>query len=317
MNIKRPLLIKTLRIAIFMFAGFAVFLSISTILSKEDPEAVSYRYEKIRSPFDNKIYAVRIPEKIDFAGEPVPLDDEDTKKSLDRELLINTYWHSQTLFIMKQYPQIISIIEPILEKNGVPKDFVYLCIAESGLQYNAQSPSGALGLWQFIKGTGLSYGLTINSEVDERMSYEKSTEAACRYFLNAKKQFGSWTVAAAAYNRGMDGMSDIVKHQKTSNYYDMYLNRETSRYVFRILALKQVLQNPQQYGFFLDAGDLYPAHQYKTVTVDSTIKDLPDFAKAQGTSYKTLRELNPWILGYSLTNKEKKTYEMKLPIGTE
>src|SRR6187551_1710790 len=129
MNIKRPFLLKTLRIAIFMFAGFAVFLSISTILSKEDPEAVSYRYEKIRSPFDNKIYAVRLPERIDFAGEPVPLKDEDTKKSLDRELLINTYWHSQTLFIMKQYPQIISIIEPILEKNGVPKDFVYLCIA--------------------------------------------------------------------------------------------------------------------------------------------------------------------------------------------
>ena len=314
MNFRKPSMLKVMRIAIFMLVGLAVFLSISTMRAKEDPEAVAYRYEKIRSPFDNKIYAVKIPEKIDFAGEPVPLEDQDTKESLDRELLINTYWHSQTLFIMKQYPQIISIIEPILEKNGVPKDFIYLCIAESGLQYNAQSPSGALGLWQFTKSTGQHYGLTINSEVDERMSYEKSTEAACKYLIDAKQQFGSWTVAAASFNRGIEGMSEVVKHQKTNDYYDMYLNRETSRYVFRILALKQVLQNPQQYGFFLDAGDLYPAYQYKTITVDTSITDLADFAISQGTSYKTLRELNPWILGYSLTNKESKPYSLKLPI---
>jgi hypothetical protein len=187
-------------------------------------------------------------------------------------------------------------------------------VAESGLQYNAQSPTGAVGLWQFTKSTGLHYGLIINSEVDERYSYEKSTEAACKYFLDAKEQFGNWTMAAAAFNRGMDGMGDAMKHQKTNNYYDLYLNRETSRYVFRILALKQVLQNPQQYGFFLDAGDMYPDYKYKTVTVDSSITDLADFAKTNGTSYKTLRELNPWIMGYSLTNKEKNQFEIKLPI---
>lgn len=305
---------KVLRIAIFMMAGLAVFLSISTIRAKKDPVATAYHYEKIRSPFDNKIYAVKIPDRIDFAGESVPLNDQDVRERLDRELLVNTYWHSQTLYIMKQYPQIISFIEPILERNGVPKDFLYLCIAESGLQYNAQSPSGALGLWQFLKSTGISYGLTINSEVDERMNYEKSTEAACKYFINARQQLGSWTMAAAAFNRGTEGMAEAVRHQKTNNYYDLYLNRETSRYVFRILALKQVLQNPQQYGFFLDAGDLYPQYKYKTVGVDTTISDLADFAKIYGTTYKTLRELNPWILGYSLTNKEKKHYEMKVPI---
>ncbi len=282
--------------------------------ANEDPEAASFTVKNIRSPFDNKIYAVKIPDQIDFAGEAVPMNDEDVREHLDHELLVNSYWHSQTLYIMKQYPQIISIIEPVLQRNGVPKDFEYLCIAESGLQYNALSASGALGLWQFTKATGIHYGLTITSEVDERMSYEKSTEAACKYFLDAKQQFGSWTMAAAAFNHGTDGMSDVVKHQKTSNYYDLYLNRETARYVFRILALKQVLQNPQQYGFFLDSGDLYPAYKYKTISVDSSVTDLADFAKSQGTTYKTLRELNPWILGYSLTNKEKKHYEMKVPV---
>ncbi len=313
-NKKNNWMRQGLRSAIFMLGGFAVFLSISTMRAKEDPEAVSSRYEKIVSPFDNKVYAVKIPEKIDFAGEQVPLNDQDVKEHLDRELLVNTYWHSQTLYIMKQYPQIISFIEPILERNRVPKDFEYLCVAESGLQYNALSSSGALGLWQFTKSTGQQYGLTINSEVDERMNYEKSTEAACRYFIEAKNKFGTWTMAAAAYNHGMNGMLDVVKHQKTNNYYDLYLNRETSRYVFRILALKQVLQNPQQYGFFLDAGDLYPEYKYKTVKIDSSVTDLADFAKSQGTNYKKLRELNPWILGYSLTNKERRQYEFKLPV---
>src|ERR1043165_2971947 len=286
MKIKRQTLNKFLRIAIFMLAGFAVFLSISTMNAGQDSASPSYHIEKIRSPFDNKIYAVKIPEHIDFAGEEVPLSDEDVKQHLDRELLVNAYWHSQTLYIMKQYQQIISLIEPILQRYKVPKDFEYLCIAESGLQYNAQSPSGAVGLWQFTKSTGTKYGLTINNEIDERYSYEKSTEAACKYFLDAKQQFGNWTMAAAAFNHGMEGMDDVVKHQKTNNYYDLYLNRETSRYVYRILALKQVLQNPQQYGFFLDAGDMYPDYKYKTITVDSSITDLADFAKSQGTNYK-------------------------------
>ena len=282
MKIKSQALNKFLRIAIFMLAGFAVFFSISTMKAKVDPESTSYITEKIRSPFDNKIYAVKIPEHIDFAGEEVPLDDEDVRQHLDRELLVNAYWHSQTLYIMKQYQQIISLLEPILQRYAVPKDFEYLCVAESGLQYNAESPSGAVGLWQFTRSTGIHYGLIINSEVDERYSNEKSTEAACKYFLDGKQKFGSWTMAAAAFNHGMDGMGDAVKHQKTNNYYDLYLNRETSRYIFRILALKQVLGNPQAYGFFLDAGDMYPDYKYKTITVDSSITDLADFAKANG-----------------------------------
>lgn len=300
--------------AAFMIVGLGIFLSISSVRLDPGQESSSYRIEKIRSPFDNKIYAVKIPSRLEFAGEAVPLDNPDVRKRLDRELLINSYWHSQTLYIMKEYPQIISFVKPILEKNGIPQDFVYLCVAESGLQVNAQSPSGAVGLWQFMKATGQQYGLTINSEVDERLSYEKSTEAACRYLKAAKEKYGSWTTAAASFNRGMDGMDAAVEKQKTSNYYDLYLNQETARYVYRILALKQVLQNPQQYGFFLEAEDLYPEYKYKSINVDSSITDLPAFAIQQGTNYKTLRTLNPWIINYSLTNKEGKVYEIKLPI---
>jgi len=305
---------KWTRAAMFMIIGLGIFLSVSSVSVDPLQESSKFRIEKIRSPYDNKVYAVKIPSNLDFAGEKVPLDDPDVRQRLDRELLINTYWQSQTLYLLKEYPQIISIVKPILEKNGVPDDFVYLCIAESNLQVTAQSPTGAMGLWQFTKATGQKYGLTINSEVDERLSYEQSTEAACRYLLEAKEKYGSWTTAAASFNRGMDGMDAAVEHQKTSNYYDLYLNNETARYVYRILALKQVLQNPQQYGFFLDSEDLYPEYKYKTITVDSSIIDLPAFAKANGTNYKTLRVLNPWIINYSLTNKDRKEYEFKLPI---
>lgn len=305
---------KWIRGAAFMIFGLVIFISLSSVRVDPMQESTSFRIEKIRSPFDNKVYAVKIPSSLDFAGERVPLEDADVRQRLDRELLVNSYWHSQTLYIMKEYPQIISLVKPILEKNGVPEDFVYLCIAESGLQVNAQSPTGATGLWQFTKSTGQHFGLTINGEVDERLSYEKSTEAACRYLKTAKEKFGSWTTAAASFNRGMEGMDAAVSRQKTSNYYDLYLNTETARYVYRILALKQVLQNPQQYGFFLETEDLYPEYKYKTITVDSTITDLPAFAQQQGTNYKTLRTLNPWIINYSLTNKEKKVYDFKLPI---
>jgi hypothetical protein len=302
------------RASLFMILGLGIFISISSVKVDPDQGSAHFTIQKIKSPFDNKIYAVKIPSAMDFAGEAVPLHDQDVRERLDRELLVNSYWHSQTLYIMKEYPQIISLVEPILEKNGVPKDFVYLCIAESGLQVNAQSPAGAMGLWQFIKSTGQAYGLTINGEIDERLSYEKSTEAACRYLIEAKERFGSWTTAAASYNRGMEGMEAAVKRQKTGNYYDLYLVPETARYIYRILALKQILQNPQQYGFFLESEELYPEYKYKTVAVDSTISDLPSFAAQQGTNYKTLRVLNPWIINYSLTNKEGKTYEFKLPI---
>ncbi len=293
--------------------GLGIFFTLGSQKIENAPDDIKYRYDEVRSPFDNKIYALKIPEQMDFAGEPVPLSDEDIRERIDRELLVNMYWHSQTLYIMKQFNQVIKIIEPILEKNGVPHDFVYLCVAESGLQYNATSPSGAVGLWQFMKPTGIKYNLTINEEVDERMNYEKSTEAACQYLLEAKKKFGSWTMAAAAFNMGIDGLAGISEKQDSKNYYDLYLNRETGRYIFRILAMKEVLSNPRKYGFFLESEDLYAPYSYRTIAVDSTIQNLTSFAKQQGTNYKMLRMMNPWLIGYSLTNKEGKRYDVKIP----
>lgn len=305
---------RVAQVLTFITAGLGIFFTLGSQRIENAPHAIAYKYDEVRSPFDNKIYALKIPEQMDFGGEPVPLSDKDVREKLDRELLVNMYWHSQTLYIMKEFNQMIRIIEPILEKNGIPHDFVYLCVAESGLQYNATSPSGAVGLWQFMKPTGMKYHLTINSEIDERMNFEKSTQAACKYFLEAKQKFGNWTMAAASFNMGMDGLSNISKLQDTNSYYELYLNRETSRYIFRILAMKEVLSNPQKYGFFLESDDLYAPYTYHTIAVDTTIQNLTTFAKEQGTSYKMLRLMNPWMIGYSLTNKEGKRYDVKIPV---
>ncbi|MCS6917730.1 MAG: lytic transglycosylase domain-containing protein [Chitinophagales bacterium] len=291
-----------------------LFVSVHAIRLDRQPVQESHLTSKVYSPSENRWYSVKIPSQLDFAGEPVPLHDPDVRKRLDRELLINSYWHSQTLFLLKEFRQVVPVLEPILERHGMHKDFIYLCIAESALQPTAQSPQGAVGLWQFIKPTARMYGLVVNEEIDERQHTEKATEAAIRYLKDAKERFGSWTMAAAAFNRGMEGLEAAVKNQKTSNYYELYLNPETARYVYRILALKIILQNPQQYGFILNPEDEYTPVEYRTVTVDTSISSLPDFARQHGTTYKTLRMLNPWLISYSLTNKERKTYEIKLPM---
>ncbi len=305
---------KLAQVLLVITIGLGIFFTIGSKRIEHAPQPVKYRYEEVRSPFDNKIYALKIPEKMDFAGETVPLSEADVQERLDREMLINAYWHSQTLYIMKQYSKQIKFIEPILERNGIPHDFVYLCIAESGLQYNALSGSGAMGLWQFMKPTAQKYGLLINEEVDERMNYEKATDAACKYFKEGKERFGSWTMAAASFNMGIDGLDKVSRMQATNNYFDLYLNKETSRYVYRILALKEILSNPTKYGFFLESEDFYESINYKTVTVDSSIQNLTEFAKTQGTSYKMLRVMNPWMIGYSLTNSSRRTFEFKIPV---
>ncbi len=304
---------RVVQVLTFITAGLGLFFTLGSQKIENAPNTIKYKYDEVRSPFDNKIYALKIPDQMDFAGEPVPLTDSDIRQKVDRELLVNMYWHSQTLYIMKQYKQVLEIIEPILAKNNIPHDFVYLCIAESGLQYNATSPSGAVGLWQFMKPTGLKYKLEINDEVDERMNYVKSTEAACKYFLEAKEKFGSWTMAAASFNMGIDGLANAARRQDTNNYYDLYLNRETSRYIYRILAMKEVMSNPTKYGFFLESDDLYAPYSYRTIAVDTSIQNLTSFAKSQGTSYKMLRQMNPWLIGYSLTNNEGKRYDINIP----
>lgn len=258
--------------------------------------------------------AVKVPDTLDFCGENVPLQDFDVYERIDRELLVNTYWQSQTLLMIKEFNQTFKRIEPVLKANGVPDDFIFLAVAESGLR-NVTSPSNAVGVWQFLAPTAKLYGLEINSEVDERYDIEKSTLAACKYLKEAEKQFGSWTLAAAGYNMGNGGVANVLKVQKATNYYDLFLNIETSRYVFRILALKEIIRHPQRYGFMLTKKDLYPPLQFKTISVSTAIPDLAAFAQQNGISYKLLKIFNPWLLTNSLTNAYHKTYEIKIPTG--
>ncbi len=258
------------------------------------------------------VFAVPHPEHLEFAGEPVPLDDFNVRERFDRELLVNTYWQSQTLLFFKRANRWFPVIEPILEKNGMPDDFKYLALIESGLT-NAVSPAGATGFWQILSSTGQELGLEITSEVDERYHVERSTEAACKYLQDAYERYGTWTLASAAYNMGRTALNRQLANQKADCYYDLLLNEETSRYVFRILAVKYIFSNPQQAGFNFRKQDLYHPLEYDILEVDSSITDLPQFALDLGINYKLLREYNPWLKKYSLTNRNNKTYEIKIP----
>lgn len=259
-----------------------------------------------------RIYAPEIPDKIDFAGEKVPLDLFYVRESLDREIMAGTFMHSSTIMMFKRAGRWFPVIEPILKKNNIPDDFKFLALAESNLS-NVISPSGAEGFWQFLKATGPKFGLEITEEVDERYNVEKSTEAACRYFRAAYQEYKNWTLVAASFNRGIDGVSKAVENQHTSDYYNLSLADETARYLYRILAMKQVYNNPVKYGFYLRQSDFYPPLSTYTVTVDSTITNLPAFAEKMKINYRILREFNPWLRRYTLTNKTAKQYILTLP----
>ena len=254
------------------------------------------------------------PTAVDFAGEPAPLQISDVRERLDRELLINANLDATTVLIIRRANRAFPIIEPILQKYGVPDDFKYLAVIESGL-VNATSPSGAKGVWQFMPDTAKEKGMEVNELVDERYHLEKSTEAACKYLLTAKQKFGSWTLAAASYNGGMTGVGKKIDEQKVSNYYDLGLTEETSRYVFRILALKEIMKNPAVYGFSIYESDLYSRIPSKKIEVDSTISDLANFAKIQGINYKILKIHNPWLRDKKLLNPFKKKYEIEIPLS--
>ena len=262
---------------------------------------------------DYRIYSPVLPDTIRFAGEAVPLDVYYVREALDREILSNMYWHTNTILNMKRAYRHFPVIEPILKKHGVPSDLKYLAVIESGL-LNVTSPAKAQGYWQFIKATGKKYGLEITDEVDMRNSLEASTEAACKFLKALYAQFGSWTLAAAAYNCGENGLQRQINLQSVNNYYDLRLNSETARYVYRIVAVKLIMQDPQSYGFNLRYKDMYPQIPYRTVELKGQNVDLYDFAKDNGTTYKMLREMNPWLITNKLVNKENKTYIVKLPI---
>lgn len=256
--------------------------------------------------------SLNVPEKVSFAGEPVPLDVPDVYERLDKELQINTYFHSNTIFLMKRANRWLPQIQKILEANGVPDDFKYLPLIESNL-LNDISPKNAVGYWQILKDAGKENGLEITDEVDERYDPLKATEAACRYLKKAYSKFSNWTLVAASYNRGMSGVERAMENQKVDSYYDLYLNEETSRYVFRIIAIKEIVENPLKYGFRVNPRHLYKEEPLRYVEVDETIKDLVTFAKEHNTNYKMIKRHNPWLREERLTVKKGKEYRIALP----
>ena len=258
-----------------------------------------------------------IPMKAMLAGEPVDLDRIDMAERLDRELTSIVYGHSSTSLVLKRANRYFPIIAPILEENGVPTDFIYLAAIESSLNVRAYSRANAAGLWQFLAATGKQYGLEVNDEVDERYHPEKSTVAACKYLKAGYKKYGHWATVAASYTAGMGRISGALEKQLVDNSYDLYLNEETSRYVFRFLAMKMVLENPRAYGYNLTESQLYQPIACKEEAVSGSVASWTEWAKERGISYAQLREMNPWIRSTSLTNKAKKTYMVKIPIASD
>ena len=306
---------KKLSIAAIVLSVLAIVGEILICASsREDSEEVLQR--AISNNY--RIYSPILPDTMSFAGEKVPLSTYYVHEGLDLEVITNMYRHSSTMLYFKRANRYFPIIEPILKKNGIPSDFKYLCVIESGLT-NATSPAKAQGFWQFIPSTGANYGLTVNDEIDMRNNLTASTEAACKYIRSLYNKFHSWTAAAAAYNCGENALARRISKQSTDNYYDLWLNSETSRYVYRILAMKLIMQNPQKYGFHLRQCDLYPPIPTRAATLSGQNVDLYEFARSNGTSYKMLRMLNPWIQTDVLKNKSNQKYMVQLPVknGTE
>lgn len=294
-------LLAILTLQLFMF---------STVQQQKNPDETYFKMSKQHY----KIFVPYIPDSLSFAGETVPVDHIIVRERLEREIVANMYWHSHTILLLKRSGRFFPVIETILKENGVPDDIKYIAMAESELT-NAVSPAGAEGFWQFLKGTALEYGLEVNRDVDERYQLEKSTNAACRYLKSSKNQFGSWTMAAASYNMGSGALRKRSNAQKTNDYYSLFLNQETSRYIYRIIALKLICENPYNYGFFMRNKDVYQEIPSKKITVTSTITDLVPFAIEHNLSYLELKYANPWLRSSQLYVAPGKSYEISIPLS--
>ena len=278
-------------------------------LSHNDTEKVEQQRPQVLS----MTASVDVPDDITFAGEKTVFDRYDFLERMDRELNSFTYFHSTTLLLFKRANRIFPIIEPILKQQGVPDDIKYLAVIESSLDPRAASPARAVGLWQFMQGTAPAFGLEVSSEVDERYHIEKSTAAACRYLKDAYRKYGSWSAAALSYNGGQARITNELSNQRTNNALDLWLVDETTRYYFRMLAIKTIFENPAKYGFVLRAEQLYKPMQFKEVQVSSAIPDLVSFAKENGLTYAQLKDFNSWLRDTKLTNKSGKTYTILIP----
>jgi membrane-bound lytic murein transglycosylase D len=287
-------------ISIFWIAqGFRVFGNTPS----DDPSQSHAEYS---------IKSFKLPDIVTFAGERMPLDNFDTRESLEREILISAYRHSSTILIIKKANRYLPVIEKILKEYNIPDDFKYLAAAESEYS-NMVSPAGATGFWQIMPETGKEEGMEINQVVDERYHLEKSTRFACEYFLKSYEKYGSWTLAAASYNGGRARIDEQIDIQHQNNYYDLLLAEETARYIFRVVAYKLIISDPLNYGFDIGKGDLYPELKYFEVRVDTAVTDMSVFAGKYGTNYKMLKFLNPWLRKPFLTPKTNKEYLIKIP----
>jgi membrane-bound lytic murein transglycosylase D len=254
-----------------------------------------------------------MPNELSFAQEATPLERWDVSERFEREYLYNYYYRPNILHLQRLAHRYFPIIEPILAAHGIPDDFKYLCVAESNLYVAAKSPVGAISFWQFMNNTAPQYNLIVNTEIDQRYDLEKATAAASKYILEAYKKFGSWTAAAAAYNCGHAGYQRQVQAQKTTHYYELHLPEETNRYIYRIIAFKYILENAATLGFELKPEQHYKEIPHRMYVVNSTIPNLSDFARKEGTDYKRLKLLNPWIKGQTLTYKHGLNLQLKIP----
>ena len=311
MILKVNLMIKkySFPVSIFLFL-FSIFFLSSSYLNNSD----NIHQQGFNSKYN--VYSVLKPNDLKFADELVPNTSLDVWERLDKELLKNIYWQSNTLLYFKRANKYFPIIEEILAKNNIPDDFKYLALIESGFEYTV-SPSGAAGFWQIMRGTAREYGLEVNYAIDERYNLRKSTEAACSYLRKAYDEFGSWTMAAASYNMGINGVRRKIEKQETNNYFNLHLNDETSRYVFRIIVIKEIMENPRKYGFVFRDNDLYTYPQVKQIRVDSTIDNLYSFAKDHNINYKILKKYNPWLRISKLPDESRRVYYIDIPIKSD
>jgi hypothetical protein len=293
---------KTILIGVLGIA--LVYVGLRSAQSNEAQHPIEVRPSTVK-PFV-------LPEQLDFAGESLALNMMEVKEKLDREILVNTYWQSNNLLMLKRSSKYFPIIEPILSRNSIPNDFKYLALIESGLQ-NVVSPAGAAGYWQIMKSTGRENGLEINNEIDERYHIEKSTQVACDYLNEAYERFGNWTLAAASYNMGMAGTARRLSEQGVKSYYDLLLNSETARYVYRIAAVKHIHENLEEFGYVYHQDQGYSFPEMDTISVHSEVPDWISWAKTQGITYNTLRNYNPWIQSQQLSNSTNKAYHIWVP----
>lgn len=293
-----------------------IFLTaITIIISIVQGFKVFGKGSEVTRDLPDSLYSIqpfKLPDSVTFADEKMPLENFDTRESLEREILTSAYRHSSTILIIKRANRYLPIIEKILKENNIPDDFKYLAAAESEYS-NMVSPAGATGFWQIMKETGMEEGMEINSIVDERYNLERSTQFACEYFQKSYNKYGNWTLAAASYNGGRAAVDEQIGIQNQNNYYDLLLSEETARYIFRAVAYKLIISDPGRYGFNISKDELYPELKYFEVKVDSAITDFSDFTGKYGTNYKLLKFLNPWLRKPYLTPKPNKVYTIKIP----